>query len=293
MSDRIAIVTGANTGLGFEVVRALAAQGLNTVMACRNMERGERARARIAAESPSAQLEVMELDLSSLDSVRRFAEAFLKARKGRLDLLINNAGVMATPPSKTADGFELQFGTNHLGHFLLTGLLLDAVTGTDGSRVVTVSSIAHKRGVLDFDDLQSEKDYDAWVAYRQSKLANLMFTFELQRRLEKAGHKTLSLGAHPGVARTELARHMPTWLVLSMNFTIGLVLTHSAASGARPLLMAALDEGVKGGEYFGPQSFREWRGGPGRAQIAEHATDQQVAGRLWDVSQELTGINYL
>lgn len=208
-SGRVAVITGANSGLGLETARALAAKGAHVVMAVRSVERGQEAAEDIKSDVPGAQLEVQQLDLASLESIRSAAAELVTAHD-RIDLLINNAGVMYTPKQKTADGFEMQFGTNHLGHFAWTGLLLNRLLGTDGSRVVTVSSVGHKiRSRIDFDDLQSEKSYDRVVAYGRSKLSNLLFTYELQRRLSNAGVATQALAAHPGVSDTELGRHIP------------------------------------------------------------------------------------
>jgi NAD(P)-dependent dehydrogenase (short-subunit alcohol dehydrogenase family) len=289
---RIAIVTGANTGLGFETAKALAQKEAKVILACRNLQKAEAAKAEIIKAIPQADLDIIQIDLSKLASVRQFAKEFL-AKYNQLDLLINNAGVMMPPYSKTEDGFELQMGANHFGHFLLTGLLLDTILETPYSRIVSLSSIAHKRGEINFDDLQWEKNYKKMPAYAQSKLANLMFAFELNRRLQnKEGHHTIAVAAHPGVSNTELARHFPKLLVWIMMPLFSFMI-HAPEKGALPTLMAALDPSVKGGEYFGPQGNREMKGEPGRAESTTLANNEEIARRLWEVSEELTGINYL
>lgn len=289
---RIAIVTGSNTGLGFETAKALAEKEATVILACRNLQKAEAAKTEIIKAVPNAKLDIIQIDLSKLASVRQFAREFL-AKYTQLDLLINNAGVMTPPYSKTEDGFELQFGANHLGHFLLTGLLLDTILATPNSRIVALSSIAHKRGNIQFEDLQWEKKYAKIPAYAQSKLANLMFAFELNRRLStKDGHSSIAVAAHPGVSNTELARHFPKLLVALLTPLLSFMI-HPPHRGALPSLMAALDPSVKGGEYFGPQGYREMKGDPGRAESTQLANDQEIAKRLWKVSEELTGINYL
>jgi NAD(P)-dependent dehydrogenase (short-subunit alcohol dehydrogenase family) len=289
---RIFIVTGANTGLGYETALSLAKYGAKVIMACRNKSKADAAKAQIKAEVPNAELEVMLLDLSSLSAVRNFAKEY-HAKYYRLDGLINNAGVMIPPYTKTEDGFELQFGANYLGHFLLTGLLIDTMVKTPGSRIVTLSSIAHKNGKINFDDLQSEKKYSPSAAYAQSKLACLMFTFELQRRLEKAGHdQTISVAAHPGIATTELSRHMPKILYTLLRYTVAPFLTHAPSEGAKPTLLAAIGD-ANGGDYFGPTGFNEFKGKAGKATSTVLAKNETIANRLWKVSEELVGLKYL
>lgn len=290
-NGRVAIVTGSNTGLGFETAMALAKKEMKVILACRNNEKAEKAKQLMLKKVPGADLEVRIIDLSSLKSVREFAKNFLNDYD-KLDLLINNAGIMIPPYSKTEDGFESQMGANYFSHFLLTGLLIDVITKTPGSRIVTLSSIAHKNGQINFEDLHWEKKYSAINAYRQSKLACLMFACELKRRLEKAGSKTLSLAAHPGVSNTELARHIPK-LVLYPLMPVFLLLSHTPDKGALPTLMAALSENAQSGDYYGPQGFREMKGKPGKAFSSDASRDQDVARRLWDISEELTGIKYL
>ncbi len=295
-TGRLAIVTGSNTGLGYDTARVLAAHGAAVVMAVRDTAKGEAAAARIRQLSPGADVTVRKLDLGSLDSVRA-AGAELAAAYPRIDLLINNAGVMYPPKQTTADGFELQFGTNHLGHFALTGLLLKNLLDVDGSRVVVVSSIAHNiRAKIDFDDLQwDRRRYDRVASYGQSKLANLMFAYDLQRRLAAAsktmGAKTIAVAAHPGVAATELVRHVPGAGLPGVSWLSGKLLNTSEL-GALPTLRAATDPSVRGGEYYGPDGFRELRGYPVPVTSTKQSHDVAVQERLWTVSEELTGVTY-
>jgi NAD(P)-dependent dehydrogenase (short-subunit alcohol dehydrogenase family) len=288
-TGRTAVITGANTGLGYETAAALAAKGANVVLAVRNTDKGKAAADLIARRTSGARVAVQELDLTSLDSIRTAAEQ-LRAEHDTIDLLINNAGVMMTPKSTTKDGFELQFGTNHLGHFAFTGLLLDRVLAAPGSRVVTVSSVGHRfaRNGIRFDDLQSEREYSRIGAYGQAKLANLMFTYELQRRLQ--GTDTIATAAHPGGSRTELARNLPP-LVRVLEGVLQ-PLFQGADMGALPTLRAATDPGAIGGQYFGPDGFGEQRGYPKvvASSIASH--DVAAQKRLWTVSEELTGVTF-
>src|SRR5450755_3074533 len=276
-SGRTAIITGANSGIGRGAATALAAHGARVVLAVRNAEKGASA----AAGMPG-NVEVRPLDLADLASVRAFADSW----DGEIDLLINNAGVMIPPLSRTADGFELQFGTNHLGHFALTNLLLDHVTG----RVVTVSSAGHRAGKIDFDDLNWErKPYKAWRAYGQSKLANLLFTAELQRRLATAGSTVLATAAHPGYAATNLQFHSGRrWLDL-INGVGNRLIAQDENGGALPTLYAAVAD-VPGNSFAGPGGFMEYRGAPKLVGRTAAAQDAEVARRLWDVSEELTGV---
>jgi NAD(P)-dependent dehydrogenase (short-subunit alcohol dehydrogenase family) len=289
-TGRTAVVTGANTGLGFETAAALAAHGAHVVLAVRNLEKGKQAVARITEATPGADVELQELDLTSLEAVRATAEQ-LRSNHDRIDLLINNAGVMYTPKSTTKDGFELQFGTNHLGHFALTGLLLDRLLPVAGSRVVTVSSVGHRiRAAIHFDDLQWERGYSRVGAYGQSKLANLLFTYELQRRLASRG-TTIAAAAHPGVSDTELMRNMPRPLVMAVGLVAPLFF-QGAAPGALPTLRAATDPGVRGGQYFGPDGFGQSRGYPKVVGSSAQSHDAELQRRLWAVSEELTGVVY-
>ncbi|GAB7143848.1 SDR family NAD(P)-dependent oxidoreductase [Mycobacterium riyadhense] len=290
-SGRVVIVTGANTGIGYETAAALAFRGAHVVLAIRNLEKGNAALARIVAAKPQADVTLQELDLSSLDSVRAAADA-LRSAYPRIDLLINNAGVMWTPKQVTEDGFEMQFGTNHLGHFALTGLLLDHLLAVRGSRVVTVSSLGHRlRAAIHFDDLQWERRYDRVAAYGQAKLANLLFTYELQRRLAAAERPTIAVAAHPGGSNTELARHLPKAFQPAIN-VLGPLLFQSPAMGALPTLRAATDPSVMGGQYYGPDGFAEQRGHPKLVRSSAQSHDEDLQRRLWTVSEELTGVSF-
>lgn len=287
-SGRTAIVTGANTGLGLETAKALAARGAHVVLAVRNVTKGEAAAEWISRSVPDADLELQRLDLGSLASVREAADE-IRTKHERIDLLINNAGVMTPPKETTADGFELQFGTNHLGHFALTGLLLDRLLPVAGSRVVTVSSIGHRfsRGIR-FEDLQWERSYNRLQAYGQSKLANLLFTYELQRRL--IGQHTTALAAHPGGSDTELARHLPGPVQRAVPLLRPLF--QEAAMGALPTLRAATDPGALGGQYYGPDGLGEQKGYPKLVTSNERSYDLELQRRLWKVSEELTGVAF-
>jgi NAD(P)-dependent dehydrogenase (short-subunit alcohol dehydrogenase family) len=285
-TGRTAVITGANTGLGYETAAALAAKGAHVVLAVRNIEKGKAAADLITRAAAGASVAVQELDLTSLESIRAAADQ-LRASHESIDLLINNAGVMFTPKSTTKDGFELQFGTNHLGHFALTSLLLDRVLAAPGSRVVTVSSQGHRfvRGIR-FDDLQWENGYSRVGAYGQAKLANLLFTYELQRRLQ--GTNTIAVAAHPGGSRTELTRNLPP-LVAAVT-RLAEPLFQSAEMGALPTLRAATDPGVLGGQYFGPDGFGEQRGYPKVVASSEASHDTDAQRRLWAASEELTSV---
>jgi len=289
-TGRTAVITGANTGLGYETAAALAGRGARVVLGVRNLEKGRQAVARIAAATPGAEVELQELDLTSLESVRA-AAAQLRSGHDRIDLLINNAGVMHTPKSTTKDGFELQFGTNHLGHFAFTGLLLDRLLPVAGSRVVTVSSIGHRiRAAIHFDDLQWERRYSRVGAYGQSKLANLLFTYELQRRLAPHG-TTIAVAAHPGGSNTELMRNLPRPITAASALLVE-PLMQGADLGALPTLRAATDPGALGGQYFGPDGFQEIRGYPKVVASSAQSHDVELQRRLWAVSEELTGVVY-
>ena len=284
-TGKIAIVTGANSGIGYEAARALALKGATTIMACRNLEKGETAAETIRNEEPAGKTKVMRLDLSDLSSVKQFAQEF-RAEYTQLDLLINNAGVMATPYGKTEDGFEMQFGTNHLGHFALTGLLIDLLKKTPRSRVVTVSSYAHLMGRINFNDLNSEKRYQTWMAYGQSKLANLLFAYELQRKLNENGGSSLSIGVHPGWTATNLQHNSGFFSFLNP------VLGQSQEMGALPTLFAATSPEIRGGEYIGPDGFLGQRGYPKVIQSNKRSHNETTAKSLWEVSEELTGIQF-
>jgi NAD(P)-dependent dehydrogenase (short-subunit alcohol dehydrogenase family) len=287
---RTVVITGANTGIGFEAAKVLATKGATVIMAVRNLDKGKAAAARIGAAAPGADVVVQRLDLASLRSIREAAEE-LRAANDTIDLLINNAGVMWTPKSTTEDGFELQFGTNHLGHFAFTGLLLDRLLPVKGSRVVTISSMGHRiRARINFDDLQHERSYGRVAAYGQAKLANLMFTYELQRRLANRD-STIAVAAHPGGSYTELVRNSPAPL-RALNSVFGPLIFQSAEMGALPTLRAATDPGVVGGQYYGPDGFQESRGYPVVVKSSRQSHDADLQRRLWTVSEELTGVGY-
>ncbi|MCL4110761.1 UNVERIFIED_CONTAM: hypothetical protein GTU68_009186 [Idotea baltica] len=256
-------------------------------MACRNLQKAEDAKRSISAEVSGADLEVIELDLSKLKSVRKFADTY-QAKYDRLDILIENAGIMVPPFKKTEDGFESQMGVNYFGHFLLANLLFPLLEKTKKSRIVTLSSIAHKRARIDFDNLNAEKDYSKMSAYGQSKLACLMFAFELHRRLSKSGKNIKAIAAHPGVAKTNIVQHIPKILSI-ISAPIFSLFSHPTEQAALPILMAALSEEVESGSYIGPTGFNEMKGKPGIVQAQPQAHDEKVSRRLWEVSEELTG----
>lgn len=301
-AGKLALITGANSGIGFHTALELARAGGSVILACRDLAKADAAKARIAALVPSAELEVLALDLASPDSVRAAAETILKSER-RLDQLINNAGVMALPKRRaTKDGFELQFGTNHLGHFALTGLLMPALlqaapagAATPVARIVTVSSIAHRGATMDFDNLQWERGYRPWPAYRQSKLANLLFGFELERRLERARAEAISVVAHPGVANTNLFAAGPGQgggLIAKIIPLFIALIAQSEAQGALPSLYAATVPVVRGGRFYGSNGFRQMRGYPAEVKAETQAYDERDAARLWQISEELTGVKY-
>ena len=288
-SGRLAVVTGANSGLGLVTARELARSGAAVVLAARNTPKGEQAAASINEAVPGADVRVQELDLADLGSVRSFAETL---DSDRLDLLINNAGLMAPPRRLTKDGFESQFGTNHLGHFALTGLLMPRLLAAFEPRVVTVSSTAHRAGQIDFDDLQRERKYNNWRAYGQSKLANLMFCFELQRRATEAGISLKSMAAHPGYARTNRQFAAPTTRDKAVMAVTNLLFAQSAEMGALPTLYAATFPDLPGGTFVGPGGLMEQRGHPKVVTAAGKAYDEDTWRRLWQISEELTGVHY-
>jgi len=295
LAGRNVIVTGGNSGLGFETARALARRGAHVVIACRSLERANQALARLRAENPRADVEAQALDLASLASVRAFAREF-RTREAELHVLVNNAGVMALPRCETVDGFEMQIGTNHFGHFALTGLLLEPLLATPGSRVVNLSSTMHKTGRMRFDDLHGERRYGKWTAYGQSKLANLLFTYELQRRLAAKRAPTISVASHPGYAATNLQfagpRMQGSSLLEAGAGLLNRVMSQSAEAGALPSLYAATAAGVAGGEYFGPAGFAELWGPPRKVASSARSHDRGDAARLWELSEEATGIRF-
>jgi NAD(P)-dependent dehydrogenase (short-subunit alcohol dehydrogenase family) len=290
-TGRVAIVTGSNTGIGYEAAAVLAGKGAHVVLAVRNLDKGNDAAGRIKAASPNAVVTVQELDLTSLDNIRNAADE-LRANHPRIDLLVNNAGVMYTERAKTADGFELQFGTNHLGHFALAGQLLDNMLPVEGSRVVTVSSVGHRiMAKIHFDDLQLERGYNRVEAYGQSKLANLLFTYELARRLKVKGSPTIATAAHPGASNTELLRNMPGVIRQVSQFFWDFI-AQGPEMGAEPTLRAAADPRAQNGEYYGPGGFGEQRGHPKRVESSGQSHNEDIQRRLWTVSEELTGVTY-
>ena len=284
---KIAIVTGANSGLGKEITIGLVKLDVKVIMACRNVKKAESTQLEIIKEVPTADIEVMELDLNSLASVRSFVKAFSEQYQ-HLNFLIENAGIMIPPFTKTADGFESQLGVNYLSHFLLTNLLMPTLNNTEGARIATTSSIAHESGRIDFDNLNAEKSYAKMGAYRQSKLACLMFSYELQRRLDKIGSKVIAVSAHPGVSKTNLFYNLPKILqVIATPFIP--FLTHPPKKAVLPMLYAVLGDNIIGGDYFGPTGFKGMFGKPGKVNPEPHALDKAVAKRLWEVSEKLTG----
>lgn len=290
-TGKTAVVTGANSGLGYETVRGLARKNANIIMACRNQEKGQAALDKVQTEFPQVSLEFMPLDLSDLASVKKFAQAYTEKHE-TLDLLINNAGVMALPYQKTADGFEMQFGTNHLGHFALTGLLLEPLLNTPDARVVTVSSGLHRSGEMDFDDLNWEKSYSKWGAYGRSKLANLLFTYELERKLKASKQNVISVAAHPGYAATNLQSSGGSAIQRFGMSVMNKLLAQSAEMGALPQLYAATAPDVVGGDYYGPKGMQESRGYPVKVESNDKSHNIEDAVRLWAVSEEMTGVEY-
>jgi len=289
---KTAVITGSNSGVGFQAARELARAGCSVILACRDIGKAEAARTRISGELPQAKVEVAALDLADLKSIRHFTKNFLASGRS-LDLLINNAGVMALPRRKTTvDGYEMQFGTNHLGHFALTLELLPAIFNAPLGRIVTVSSLAHRGAQIRFEDLSWEKNYNPWRAYRQSKLANLLFGMELQRRLVRSGSKAISVIVHPGVANTNLTANGPasnSKLLQIIFKPLGALLLQPEEQGAWPTLRAATDSEVRGGTYYGPANFFEWRGNPVEVKAEKQAYDEALSGKLWEVSEKLTG----
>ncbi|MBZ5201694.1 SDR family oxidoreductase [Planomicrobium chinense] len=290
LTEKTAIVTGANSGLGLETAKVFAAQGVQITLAVRDMDKGQTALEDIKKEAPGASIEVMKLDLSDLGSVRDFAEQ-VKGKMGSLDLLINNAGVMVPPFTKTKDGIELQFASNHLGHFALTGRLLPLLLKAPASRIVTLSSLAHRGAAIDFDNLDGSKGYKGMKFYGQSKLANLMFAQELDKRLKQHGLSTISIACHPGISATNLfkfgKREAPRIFKGLMNRYF-----QPAAMGALPTIYAATEPGLKGGEYIGPDGKGQRRGYPAIETPHPAAHNEEVSKRLWEVSEKLTGVSF-
>lgn len=292
-TGKVIVITGANSGIGFEAARELTRRGAEVVMASRSQEKARAAIRAIQEENPQARLAFLALDLANLASVKDFAAAY-QTRYRRLDVLLNNAGIMMVPFGKTADGFELQFGTNHLGHFALTGQLIDALLGTPGSRVVTISSNAHYGGVMDFSNLMYERGgYQPMGAYSRSKLANLIFTYELQRRLDSREYGASALAAHPGISATGLADHFLQGRFPGLIRGIMKIAFQPAAMGALPGLRAAVDPLARGGEYYGPDGRGERAGYPVLVSSNQASHDQGDGARLWEISEQLTGTRYL
>ncbi len=293
LTGKVIIVTGANSGIGYEAVQELVRKGAQTVLACRNMDKANAALVQIQTEIPNGSAEVMQLDIANLASVRQFAGEF-KGKYDRLDVLVNNAGIMMVPYGTTADGFERQIGTNHLGHFALTGLLINLLLETPGSRVVNVSSTAHRFGTMDFDNLMyaGSKGYSPTRAYGRSKLANLLFTYELQRSFKAVGADVIAIAAHPGISHTNLASHMEDRWLFKLMRPMQERWVQSAAMGALPTLRAAVDANAMGGQYYGPDGFMEQRGFP--VVVGSNRASHNVANarKLWEVSERLTGVSY-
>ncbi|ONH60503.1 short-chain dehydrogenase [Frankia sp. CcI49] len=293
LTGKTAVVTGSNTGIGFEAARLLAVNGATVVMACRNEAKALAAKEKIVAAAPEAEVSVLQMDLNSLTSVRKAAEA-LVSEHPVIDLLINNAGVILLPHGQTEDGFEQHFGINHLGHFAFTGLLLDAVLAADAGRIVTVGSNGHRMGKIDFEDLAYKRNYKPLRAYGRSKLANLMFSYELQRRLEAAGKtSTISLAAHPGGANTDVGGRGDTPIKRRIKRFIDSIpnpIVHSALKGSLPMLRAALDPEAKGGEYYGPSGLLKMTGHPVVVKSNAASHDEEASKRLWEASEQMTEV---
>lgn len=293
-TGRTVLITGANSGIGYEAARALAQHGAHVVLGCRTRSKADDAVARIDATNPLGSTEILEMDLADLDSVADAAFRFASSHD-RLDVLVNNAGLMATPEQRTAQGFEMQFGVNHLGHFAFTGHLLELLMASGPARVVSISSQGHRPGRINFDDINSEQKYSAWPAYFQSKLANLLFTRELQRRLALAESEVIAVAAHPGLSSTNLGHESSGVLSSMMQWTRPMFerfVSQSAAMGALPTLRAAVDPAVEGGDYFGPDGFGEQRGHPVKVDSSSRSKDDAAASRLWELSQQLTSVTY-
>ncbi|MFA9391407.1 MAG: oxidoreductase [Prolixibacteraceae bacterium] len=293
LSGKIIIVTGGNSGLGYESVKAFSMKGAEVILACRNMDKGEKAKGEIMKLNPTGSIQVMEIDLMDLSSVKKFADQIIQ-KYSKLDVLLNNAGIMATPYFQTKDGFEAQLGTNHLGHFALTGHLLQLIKITPNSRVVSVSSMAHKSGKMNFDNLMFEggKDFTPFRAYGQSKLSNLLFTYELQRYFEANNIDSIAVAAHPGGSNTNLASHLESKWYFKLLAPIARGAMQSAAKGALPQIRAAVDAKVKGAEFYGPDGFNEVFGYPKLVQSTPASHSKEDAKRLWEVSEKLTGVKF-
>lgn len=284
LKGKTAIVTGANTGIGYETALDLYKKGAKVYVACRNQEKALDAIERMKADGGTGELVYDQLDLASLQSVKAFADKVINAESS-LDLLINNAGIMIPPQAKTEDGFEIQFGVNFVGHFALTGHLFDLLEATKGSRVVTLSSIAHRNAVIDFDNFRGEKEYKTWREYGQSKLADIIFTLEFEKRLRKNGNQIISLAAHPGFSETDLQKYMDKDMLASLELM-------TAKEGAQPTLAACLREDAKGGQYWGPDGHNEQKGKPALAKIDAAALNETLNAKIWDWAKETTKVNF-
>ncbi len=284
LSGKTAIVTGANTGIGYETALDLYKKGAKVYVACRNEEKAMNAIERMKADGGIGELIYGHLDLASLSSVKAFADNVIQTESG-LDLLINNAGVMIPPQSKSKDGFEIQFGINFVGHFVLTGHLFKLLEATQGARVVTLSSIAHRGAKIDFDNFRLEKEYQPWREYGQSKLADIIFALEFEKRLRKNGNQIMSLAAHPGFSKTDLQVNMDKAMLASLDLM-------TAQEGAQPTLAACLREDAKGGQYWGPDGHNEQKGKPALAKIDAAALDETLNAKLWDWAKETTSVNF-
>lgn len=295
LKGKLAVVTGATGGLGFETALGLAEAGAKVILVGRNDTKGKEALEKIKSTCPAADIIFEKADLGSLKSIKEFCGRF-NAQYQNLDILVNNAGIMSPPTRKTTeDGFEIQLGTNHLGHFALTAQLLPALRNSLKPRIVHVSSMAHRRGKINFEDLQYEKSYNSLASYAQSKLSNLLFMLELQRQSDANGWGLVSIGAHPGYARTDLVANGPgndSWLFKFVRIFLEPILSHSAADGALPLLMAATSPEAREGEYYGPNGFREMYGPPAKGVMVPAALDKEVAKKFWDISTTLTGVSW-
>lgn len=289
LNEKVFIITGANSGVGYESSLALAEKGATVIMACRNLERAQRSLDAIKQAAPSADLDLMELDLASLKSIRAFTNSF-ESKYDKLDVLINNGGPIIASRNLTEDGFESHFGINHLGHFALTGLLLNTLVNTPSSRVVTVSSRMHVDGKIEWDDLMGERSYDRMAAYRQSKLAQMLFAIEFNRRLNAKGLSTMSVAAHPGLAKTRWADNNLSGFMKIMGKIMSATSYQSAAMGALPPLYAGTDPNVKTGSYYGPEN--DTKGFPVEVQASDSAHNETDAKRLWELSEKLTGVKY-
>lgn len=291
---KIIIVTGANSGIGFEASKEFARKGAQVILACRNMQKAEVALAELQSDVPSAQAEIKQLDLASQKSIQAFADAF-QAKYDQLDVLVNNAGIMEVPYGTTEDGFERQLGTNHLGHFALTGLLINTIRATPNARVVNISSGAHRAGSIDFGNLMNEggTGYSPGRSYGRSKLANLLFTYELQRRFEAGGVNAIAVAAHPGGTNTNLGNHLTEGFSGKIMMPLMRRMMQGAAMGALPTIRAAVDPNVKSSDYYGPDGFMEMSGNPIKVKSSKASHDLADQQKLWQVSQELTGVTYL